>query len=120
MGKKYSLGLDYGTQSGRAVLVDVTNGEVIAQATKMYTHGVMEEYLPDGTRLGPDWALEDPADYLEVLEETIPAVLKESGVPAEAVSYTHLSTVLQYGGYLDRRPLFGCECPGGCGSHRIC
>lgn len=85
MGKKYSLGLDFGTQSGRAVLVDVSNGEVVSQATKMYTHGVMEEYLPDGTRLGPDWALEDPADYLEVLEETIPAVLKESGIPAEDV-----------------------------------
>lgn len=85
MGKKYSLGLDYGTQSGRAVLVDVLNGDVVAQATKMYTHGVMEEYLPDGTRLEPDWALEDPADYLEVLYETIPAVLKESGVPAEDV-----------------------------------
>ena len=85
MGKKYSLGLDFGTQSGRAVLVDVSNGEVVSQATKMYTHGVMEEYLPDGTRLGPDWALEDPADYLEVLEETIPAVLKESVIPAEDV-----------------------------------
>lgn len=85
MGKKYSLGLDYGTQSGRAVLVDVSNGEVVAQSIKMYTHGVMEEYLPDGTKLGPDWALEHPADYIEVLEVTIPEVLKEAGVDAEDV-----------------------------------
>ncbi len=80
MGKKYSIGLDYGTQSGRAVLVDVSNGEIIAQATKMYTHGVMDEYLPDGTKLEPDWAIEHPADYIEVLEITVPAVLKESGI----------------------------------------
>ena len=50
MTKKYSIGLDYGTESGRAVLVDVSNGAVVAQATKMYTHGVMDEYLPDGTK----------------------------------------------------------------------
>lgn len=83
--KKYSIGVDYGTQSGRAVLVDVSNGEVIAQSTKMYTHGVMEEFLPDGTKLGPDWALEHPADYIEVLETTIPDVLKMSGIAPEDV-----------------------------------
>ncbi len=85
MSKKYSIGVDYGTQSGRAVLVDVLNGDVIAQATQTYTHGVMEEYLPDGTKLGNDWAIEHPADYLEVLEVTIPAVLKESGIQPQDV-----------------------------------
>ncbi len=86
MTKKYSLGLDYGTLSGRAVLVEVDTGNIIATAVKAYTHGVMDEYLPDGkTRLEQDWALEHPADYMEVLGETIPAVLKESGVVAEDV-----------------------------------
>lgn len=85
MEKKYAIGVDYGTQSGRAVLVDVSEGTVIAQSTKMYTHGVMEEYLPDNTKLKPDWAVEHPADYLEVLELTIPAVLKESGVNPQDV-----------------------------------
>ncbi len=83
---KYSIGVDYGTQSGRAVLVEVGTGKEIATAVKVYTHGVMDEYLPDGkTKLESDWALEHPADYLEVLQETIPAVLKESGVKAEDV-----------------------------------
>ncbi len=82
MGKgKYTLGLDYGTQSGRAVLVETDTGNIVATAVKNYTHGVMDEYLPDGkTKLGPDWALEHPADYIEVLGDTIPRVLKESGV----------------------------------------
>lgn len=83
--KKYTIGVDYGTQSGRAVLVDIADGTVIAQATKVYTHGVMEEYLPDGTRLAPDWAIQHPADYIEVLQETIPSVLAQSGVDAENV-----------------------------------
>ncbi len=86
MGKKYSIGIDFGTQSGRAVLVDVATGDVVAVSVKEYTHGVMDEYLPDGvTKLEPDWALQHPKDYLEVLETTIPAVLRESGVKPEDV-----------------------------------
>ncbi|MHB8131504.1 MAG: ribulokinase [Mobilitalea sp.] len=85
MNKKYSIGVDYGTQSGRAVLVEVATGEIIAQAVKEYSHGVMDEYLPDGTKLGPDWALQHPRDYLEVLEITIPAVLQQSGIQKEQV-----------------------------------
>lgn len=86
MSKKYCLGVDYGTQSGRAVLVEVDTGNIVATSVKNYTHGVMDEYLPDGkTKLEPDWALEHPADYLEVLQVTIPSVLKESGVDAENV-----------------------------------
>lgn len=86
MSVKYSIGVDYGTQSGRAVLVEVGTGREAASAVKTYTHGVMDEFLPDGiTRLEPDWALEHPMDYLEVLQETIPAVLKESGISPEDV-----------------------------------
>ena len=84
--KKYSIGVDYGTQSGRALLVDIESGREVATAVKVYPHGVMDEYLPDGkTKLGVDWALQHPQDYLDVLHETIPAVLKESGVHAEEV-----------------------------------
>ena len=86
MGKKYTIGVDFGTQSGRAVLVEVDTGEEVATAVKQYPHGVMDEYLPDGrTRLEPDWALQHPQDYLDVLAETIPAVLKEAGVSGEDV-----------------------------------
>lgn len=86
MKKKYSIGVDYGTLSGRAVLVEVDTGKEVATAIKQYTNAVMDEYLCDGvTKLEPDWALQHPADYLEVLEETIPAVLKQAGVDAEDV-----------------------------------
>lgn len=83
---KYSIGLDFGTQSGRAVLVEVETGNIIAQATKEYTHGVMVEYLPDGeTKLPMDFALQHPQDYLEVIEETIPAVIEESGISKDVI-----------------------------------
>ena len=84
--KKYCIGVDYGTQSGRALLVEVGTGREVASAVKAYTHGVMDEFLPDGsTRLEPDWALQHPQDYLDVLEATIPEVLKVSGVKPEEI-----------------------------------
>ncbi|AGC68603.1 ribulokinase AraB [Thermoclostridium stercorarium subsp. stercorarium DSM 8532] len=86
MAKKYAIGVDFGTLSGRAVLVEVDTGNEIATAVKEYPHGVMDEYLPYGNvRLEPDWALQHPQDYLDVLAETIPAVLKESGVSPDDV-----------------------------------
>lgn len=82
---KYALGIDYGTLSGRALLVDVTTGEEIATSVLDYPHAVMDKTLPDGTPLGLDWALQHPQDYLDVLASTVPAVLHASGIQAEDV-----------------------------------
>lgn len=82
---KYTIGVDFGTLSGRALLVDVADGREVATATYDYSHAVLDETLPDGTPLGPDWALQDPADYLRTLEVTVPAVLSTAGVKAEEV-----------------------------------
>jgi L-ribulokinase len=86
MQKKYAIGVDFGTLSGRAVLVELDTGNEIATAVKEYPHGVMDEYLPGGeVKLEHDWALQHPQDYLDVFAQTIPAVLKESGVSPEDV-----------------------------------
>ena len=83
---KYSIGVDFGTLSGRAVLVNVATGEELADSVFDYPHGVMDETLPDGTRLGVDWALQHPQDYLDVFSHTIPGVLEKSGVtPADVI-----------------------------------
>ncbi len=85
--RKYAIGVDFGTESGRALLVDVADGREIATAVHPYANGVIDEKLP-GTdiRLEPDWALQDPNDYIEVFKQTIPAVLKQSGVnPADVI-----------------------------------
>ncbi len=86
MGRKYVLGLDYGTESGRALLVAVDNGEEVAMAVTPYPDGVIDVALPgSGKRLEPDWALQNPRDYLHVIETTIPKVLEESGVSGDDV-----------------------------------
>ncbi|MGD9318149.1 MAG: ribulokinase [Anaerolineae bacterium] len=84
--RKYAIGLDYGTESGRAVLVDVTDGREVATAVYPYGDGVIDVVLP-GTEnpLPNDFALQNPADYIAVLRETIPAVLQEVGVEAKDV-----------------------------------
>lgn len=86
MGKeKYAVGIDFGTLSGRAVLARLSDGEILAQSALAYRHGVYEETLPDGTKAPSGWALQDPADYLEVLFHTVPEILKAAGVCPENV-----------------------------------
>ncbi len=80
----YTIGLDFGTLSGRAVLVDARDGAEVAESVFEYPHAVMDRELPSGLKLPPDWALQQPQDYLDVLAHTVPAVLRESGVdPAD-------------------------------------
>jgi len=87
MSPKYAIGVDYGTESGRALLVDVADGREVATAVFPYSNGVIDERLPEsGVRLEPDWALQDPNDYIETLKRTVPAVLKASGIdPADVI-----------------------------------
>lgn len=85
MNKKYAIGVDYGTQSGRAVLVDLSNGEELADHVTPYRHHVMDEELPSGVKLEHDWALQHPQDYIEVLERSIPEVLRITGIAPEDV-----------------------------------
>lgn len=83
---KYAIGVDYGTESGRAVLVNVQTGEGVATAVHPYADGVIDEQLPGSSRPLPhDFALQNPQDYIEVLKVTVPQVLRESGVSADDV-----------------------------------
>ena len=84
----YVVGVDFGTASGRAVLVDCADGRELATASYPYANGVIDERLPaphDHVRLEPDWALQDPEDYLRTFEHAVPRVLAESGVDADRV-----------------------------------
>ncbi|MBX3055655.1 MAG: ribulokinase [Anaerolineae bacterium] len=83
---KYAIGVDYGTESGRAVLVNVQTGEEVATAVHPYADGVIDEQLPGSNRSLPhDFALQNPQDYIEVLKVTVPQVLRQSGVSADDV-----------------------------------
>ena len=89
-GTKYVIGVDYGTLSGRALLVRVSDGAEIASAVHEYSHQVMEDVLPaSGEKLPPDWALQMPSDYVDVLKKTVPEVLKQSGInPQDVIGIT--------------------------------
>ena len=84
--EQYTIGLDYGTLSARAVLVNTRTGEEAASAAFDYPHGVMTDALPSGAPLPPDYALQHPQDYLDALFSLIPAVMKSGGVPPEAIA----------------------------------
>ena len=74
----YALGVDFGTESGRALLLDLDAGAELAVAEVRYAHGVIDRELPgSGETLPPDWALQHSRDWVEVLEVAIPAVLEE-------------------------------------------
>ncbi|WP_320064101.1 ribulokinase [Micromonospora sp. RTGN7] len=83
---RYVVGVDFGTLSGRAVVVDVADGREAGCAVHPYRHGVLTQRLPDGPPLPPDWALQHPADHLDVLRVAVPAALADAGVdPADVV-----------------------------------
>ena len=85
MKDQFTLGIDYGSLSARAVVCRISDGEVLAEAESTYAHGVRYDALPSGVPLPPDWALQHPQDYLDALYACVPAALKKSGVPASAV-----------------------------------
>jgi L-ribulokinase len=86
--ERYAIGVDFGTESGRAVLVSCADGREVGTAVYPYRNGVLDERLPEPeerVELEPDWALQDPQDYVRTLEETVPQLLAETGVEPEAV-----------------------------------
>jgi L-ribulokinase len=87
-GGRYAVGVDFGTESGRAVLVDCVDGSELATAVYPYANGVIDDRLPapyEHVALEPDWALQDPADYVRTFQQTIPSVLAQAGVEPENV-----------------------------------
>jgi L-ribulokinase len=79
---QYVVGVDYGTLSGRAVVVRVADGEELGTGVHEYPHAVLEQQRPgpDGARLGPDWALQVPEDYREVLKIAVPEAIRAADI----------------------------------------
>jgi L-ribulokinase len=82
-----TIGVDFGTLSGRAVVVRVADGAELGSAVHAYEHGVLDDALPGtGTSLPPDWALQVPDDYRAVLRTAVPAAIEAAGVdPADVI-----------------------------------
>lgn len=83
MPDKYAIGIDFGTLSGRAVVVRVSDGAELAGDVHEYRHGVIDHVLPStGERLPPDWALQVPSDYVDVLKTAVPKAVAKAGIDA--------------------------------------
>ncbi|WBB67766.1 ribulokinase [Micromonospora sp. WMMD812] len=83
---RFVVGVDFGTLSGRALVVRVRDGAELGTAVHPYRSGVMDSVLAaDGQQLPADWAVQDPDDYREVLRHAVPEALAASGVPAAQV-----------------------------------
>lgn len=86
--KRYVVGVDFGSLSGRAIVSDADDGTVLGEAVYEYPSQIMDHSLDavdDSIELGPAWALQDPQDYLDVLANAIPEAVKQSGVDPESI-----------------------------------
>jgi L-ribulokinase len=82
----YAIGIDFGTESGRALLLDLENGAEVAVSEVRYQSEVIDRALPEtGEELPPDWALQDPDDWVTVVETAVPDVMGSAGVDPERV-----------------------------------
>src|SRR3954468_4255513 len=80
------VGVDFGTLSARAVVVRASDGAELGSAVHEYAHAVMERTLASsGAELPPQWALQDPADYVKALQEAVPAAVRAAGVRPDEV-----------------------------------
>ncbi|MFF4889316.1 ribulokinase [Micromonospora chersina] len=85
-GDRYVVGVDYGTLSGRALVVRLGDGAELGTAVHEYRHGVIESSLPGAAApLPPDWALQDPEDYRDVLRHAVPAAVAAAGIDPSRV-----------------------------------
>ncbi|GAA2851342.1 ribulokinase [Paenarthrobacter ilicis] len=84
--EQFVIGVDYGTLSGRAVVVRVSDGAELGSGVFEYPHAVVADTLPgSGLRLPADWALQVPNDYRDVLRNAVPAAVAEAGINPENV-----------------------------------
>ena len=84
---KYVIGVDFGTLSARAVLIEAESGKEVMQHASEYEHAVLDRTLPSGKPLPLGTALEVPADYLASLSESIRTVIKNAGIsPADVIA----------------------------------
>lgn len=81
-----ALGIDFGTESGRVLVVEIATGRVLGSAVSGYADATIDSHLPGTSiRLEPDWALQNPRDYVEVLRRAVPEAVREAGVRADDV-----------------------------------
>lgn len=75
MSKKYTIGLDYGSDSVRSLIVDTATGEEVGTAVYHYRRWMEGKYC-DPVK---NQFRQHPGDYLEGLEKTVKEALEQAG-----------------------------------------
>lgn len=84
--KTWVIGLDFGTNSLKAVLIDTRSGKQGAESESKYCHGRIADRLPGSRkRLDPGFVLNHPRDYLDAMESAVPALLRDGKVQADQI-----------------------------------
>jgi L-ribulokinase len=82
---KVALGLDFGTESVRAVLIGL-KGEEVAAVVVPYAHGQITEHLPKSqTKLPPNYAFQHPLDWIESSAKATRSALRKAKISAASV-----------------------------------
>ena len=81
----YSIGIDFGSLSARAVVMDLNSGEIVSSAVSEYEHGILTDRLPNGVPLAVDWAVQIPQDYLDSLSESVRKAVSGAGISLEQI-----------------------------------
>ncbi len=85
---KAAIGIDFGSESARALLLDIATGRELATAEHSYRDGIIRGHLPPpdaDVNLPTGWILQNPADYVDALRHTVPAVLATAGLSPDHV-----------------------------------
>jgi L-ribulokinase len=85
--RRLALGLDFGTECARALLVDLGTGQTAATAVRPYPHGVLTSHLPNhDSPLPRDYALQHPQDWLDCATAATREALAAAGASADDVT----------------------------------
>jgi L-ribulokinase len=88
MSETYVIGLDFGSESARGLLIEASTGRQAAYHVHPYRHGIMTEALPNGRPLPAGFALQAAEDYLEAAEIILAAIGAGRNVAGIGVDFT--------------------------------
>lgn len=84
--ERYSVGIDFGTLSARAILIDTGSGREVFTSIYGYQDAVIDRTLPQSAEeLPADFALQNPADYISAVKALLKDITKNAGVVPEQI-----------------------------------
>ena len=84
--KKYTIGVDFGTQSVRSALIDIDTGKEVLTSIYNYKNGIIDDHLPGSNKKLPiDSALQNPSDYEDGIIYTIKEILLKTKINPNVV-----------------------------------